>query len=90
MWVFGQRASPTNIVTAALGSSHPVVEVVSIKPFCCDLQRGGMVNAPWVGLLREAEGTCASASGGDDDVTGATCMQLTALAMLLQEFDSVF
>ena len=49
-----------------------------------------MVNAAWVGLLREAEGTCASASGGDGDVAGATCKQRTALSALLHEFDDVF
>ena len=48
------------------------MEVVSTKHFCHDLQCGGVVNAAWVGLLREAEGTCASASGGDGDVAGAT------------------
>ena len=84
MWVFGWHALPTNIVTAALGSLHPVVEVVSTKRFCCDLQHGGMVNVAWVGLLREAEGTCASASGDDGDVLGATCTQHITLEMLLK------
>ena len=67
-----------------------MVEVVSTKCFCRDLQCGGMVNAAWVGLLREAEGTCASASGGDGDVAGATCKQCTALSALLNEFADVF
>ena len=67
-----------------------MVEVVSTKHFCCNLQHGGVVNAAWVGLLREAEGTCASASGGDGDMAGATCKQRTALAMLLQEIDNMF
>ena len=66
------------------------MEVVSTKHFCCDLQRGGVVNAAWVGLLREAEGTCASASGGDGDMAGATCKQRTALSALLNEFANVF
>ena len=67
-----------------------MVEVVSTKHFCHDLQRSGVVNAAWVGLLCEAEGTCASASGGDGDMAGATCKQLTALSALLHEFDDVF
>ena len=90
VWVFGRRAPPSNVVTAALGASQPTVEVVSTKRFCHDLQRGGVVNAAWVGLLREAEGTCASASGGDGDVAGATCKQCTALSALLTEFADVF
>ena len=63
VWVFGRRAPPSDVVTAVLGALQPMVEVVSTKHFCHDLQCGGMVNAAWVGLLREAEGTCASASG---------------------------
>ena len=59
VWVYGWRAPPTDVVTAMLGTSRPTVEVVSTKRFCCDLQCGGMVNAAWVGLLREAEVTCA-------------------------------
>ena len=90
VWVFGQRALPTDVITAALGTSQPTVEVVSTKHFCRDLQRGGVVNAAWVGLLHEAEGTCTSASGGDGDVAGATCMQRIALSALLHEFDDVF
>ena len=49
-----------------------------------------MVDAAWVGLLLEAEGTCASALGDDGDVAGAMCMQCTTLAMPLQEFDDMF
>ena len=90
VWVFGWRAPLSDVVAAALGASRPMVEVVSTKYFCCDLQHGGVVNAAWVGLLCEAEGTCASASGGDGDMAGATCKQPTALATLLQEFDNVF
>ena len=90
VWLFGRRSPPTNVATAALGSSQPVVEVVSTKCFCHDLQHGSVVKAAWVGLLRDAESTCASASGGDGDVTGATCMQHTALSALLHEFDDVF
>ena len=66
------------------------MEVVSTKRFCHNLQRGGVVTAAWVGLLREAEDTCASASGGDGDVAGATCKQRTALSALLNEFADVF
>ena len=90
VWVFGRRAPPTNVVTAALGTLRPTVEVVSSKRFCRSVQCGGVVNAAWVGLLHEAEGTCASASGGDDDMAGATCKQCTALSALLHEFDDVF
>ena len=90
VWVFGWRAPPSDVVTAALGASRPTVEVVSTKHFCRHLQRGGVVNAAWVGLLHEAEGTCASASGGDGDVAGATCKQHTTLSALLHEFDDVF
>ena len=90
VWVFGQRAPPSDVITVALGALQLSVEVVSAKHFCHDLQRGGVVNAAWVGLLREAEGTCASASGGDGDVAGATCKQRTALSALLTEFDDVF
>ena len=63
VWVFEQRALPTDVITAALGTSQQSVEVVSTKHFCCDLQHGGVVNAACVGLLHEAEGTCASALG---------------------------
>ena len=73
VWVFGWRAPPSNVVTATLGALQPTVEVVSTKHFYRNLQRGGVVNAAWVGLLREAEGTCASASGGDGDVAVAMC-----------------
>ena len=66
------------------------MEVVSTKHFCHDLQLGGVVNAAWVGLLREAEVTCASASGGGGDVAGATCRQRTALSALLSAFADVF
>ena len=90
VWVFGRHAPPSDVVAAALGASQLTVEVVSTKCFCCDLKHGGMVNAAWVGLLREAEGTCASASGGDGDMAGATCKQRTALSALLHEFDDVF
>ena len=90
VWVYGQRAPPTDVVTTTLGTSQPMVEVVATKHFCCDLQCGGMANAAWVGLLCEAEGTCASASGGDGDMAGATCKQRTVLAMLLQEIDNMF
>ena len=90
VWVFGRCALPSNVVAAALGASRPTVEVVSTKHFCCDLQHGGVVNAAWVGLLHGAEGTCASASGGDGDVAGATCKQHTALSALLTEFADVF
>ena len=90
VWVFGQRAPPSNVVTAALGAAQPTVEVVCPKHFCRNLQRGGVVNAAWVGLLREAEGMCASASGGDGDVAGATCKQRTTLSALLHEFEDVF
>ena len=81
---------PTGVVAAALGSSCPTVVVASTKCFCRDLQCGGMVNAAWVGLLREAEGTCASALGGHGDVAGVTRKQCTALSALLNEFDDVF
>ena len=87
---FGWGALLTNVVTAALGTSRPMVEVVSTKCFCHDLQCGGMFNAAWVGLLCEAEATCALASGGDGDMAGATCKQCTALSALLHEFDDVF
>ena len=90
MRVFGWPAPPTDIITAALGALHPSVEVVSTKHFCRNLQHGSMVDAAWVGLLCEAEGTCASALGGDGDVAGATCKQCTALSTHLQEFDDVF
>ena len=90
VWVLGWRAPPTNAVTAALGSSGLVVEVVYTQHFCYDLRHGGVVDAAWVGLLCEAEGICASAAGGDGDVAGGTCKQRTALATLLQEFDDVF
>ena len=86
VWVFGWRAPPSDVVAAVLGTLQPMVEVVSTKRFYCNLQRGGVVNAAWVGLLHEAEGTCASASGGDGDVAGATCKQRTALSALLNEF----
>ena len=58
VWVFGRCAPPRNVVTAVLGALQPMVEVVSTKRFCHDLQRGGVVNTVWVGLLREAEGMC--------------------------------
>ena len=90
VWVFGRRAPPSDVITAALGASQPMVKGVSTKHFCCDLQCGGVVNAAWVGLLCETEGTCASASGGDGDMAGATCKQRTALSALLNEFDDVF
>ena len=90
VWVFGWRAPPSDVVATALGALQLMVEVVSTKCFCHDLQHGGVVNAAWVGLLREAEGTCASASGGDGDVVGAMCKQCTALSALLHEFDDVF
>ena len=90
VWGFGQRAPPSNVITAMLGGSQPTVEVVSTKHFCHDLQRIGVINTAWVGLLREAEGTRASASGGDGDVAGATCEQCSALSALLNEFDDVF
>ena len=54
VWVFGWRAPPSDVVAAALGASQPMVEVVSTKHFCRDLQHGGVVNAAWVGLLLEA------------------------------------
>ena len=72
VWVFGRRAPPSDVVATALGASQLTVEVVSTKCFCHALQHSGVVNAAWVGLLREAEGTCALASGGDGDVAGAT------------------
>ena len=37
----------------------------------------------WVGLLHEAEGTYASALGGDGDMAGATRKHHTALSVLL-------
>ena len=90
VWAFGWHAPPTDVVTAALGAPHLKVEVASTRRFCHDMQHGGMFNAAWVGLLRKAEGTCASPLGGDGEVAGATCMQCTTLATLLQEFDGVF
>ena len=90
VWVFGWCALPSNVIATALGALRPTVEVVSSKHFCRNLQRGGVVNAAWVGLLREAECTCASASGGDGDMAGATCKQRTALSALLTEFADVF
>ena len=90
VWVFGRRAPPSDVVATALGALQPTVEVVSAKRFCRNLQCGGVVNAAWVGLLREAEGACASASGGDGDVAGATCKQHIALSALLTEFADVF
>ena len=88
-WIFGQRALPMKVITAVLGSSHLMVEVVSTKHFCRDLQCGGVVKAAWVGLLRMAEGTCASAAWIDVEMAAGTCMQCTALAMLPQVFDDV-
>ena len=70
VWVFGWRAPPSNVVAAVLGALQLTEEVASTKCFCRDLQHGGMVNAAWVGLLREAEGTYTSVSGGDGDVAG--------------------
>ena len=90
VWVFGRRAPPSDVIATAVGASRPMVEVASTKRFCCDLQHGGVVNAAWVGLLCETEGTCASASGGDGDVAGAMCKQRTALSALLTEFADVF
>ena len=89
VWVFGRRAPPSNAVATALGALQPTVELLSTKRFCHNLQHGGVVNAAWVGPLHEAEGTCASASGGDGDVAGATCKQRTALSELLNKFDDV-
>ena len=63
---------------------------MSTKYFCHNLQHGGMVNAVWVGLLHDAEGTCASAAGADSDIKGVMCMQHKALATLLQELDDIF
>ena len=66
------------------------MDVVPTKHFCRNLQHGSMVKAAWVSLLHEAEGTLASALGGDGDVAGAMCKQHTALSALLHEFDNVF
>ena len=52
---------PTDVATAALGTSQLTVEVVSTKCFCCDLQHSGVVSTAWVGLLREAEAHVPSA-----------------------------
>ena len=60
VWVYGRGAPPSKGLSASC-ATRPKVEVVSTKRFCRDLQRGGVVDAAWVGLLRAAPGTCASA-----------------------------
>ena len=90
VFVYGWSMPPTDVINTALGALCSMMEVVSTKHFYHNLQCSDIVNTAWVGLLCEAEWTCASAVGVDGDVAGATCLQCTALAMLLQEFHNVF